>query len=373
MTKLVQTDTDFGTQSEDMDAINKWMRTTPIVNNSAYAIKDDFIRWYDMLSLWDKTLSDAAYDEARTRRNKFNLANVKNEAERAKIQEVIMTGITTEEMQGKERPATLSTGEVGRQVDKPSTTGTMAPGNRPTIRQGIGMSDPKIVAAVKEWQQFLKITADGNFGPGTKAATVTWQKANGLTPDGVVGPATWTKAMPTPAKTGDAPSGPPTLSKGSRGADVTKWQTIVGVTPTTGFFGDSTVAQTKIFQSRNGLPVTGVVDAKTWALALRGGFIAATNPKPPVATKPPAAKPPAASKPPATAKPPAAKPPVAEKPKSKVATAAAKTKEKVKSVAAAQASMFDFTKWPTPVKVVLGVGAAVGLAANLLMGKKLKA
>jgi peptidoglycan hydrolase-like protein with peptidoglycan-binding domain len=366
MTKLVQTDTDFGTQREDMEAINVWMRTTPIVNNSAYAIKDDFIRWYDMLSLWDRTLSQAAYDEARTRRNKFNLANVKSEAERKNIQDVIMTGITTEEMQGKERPATLSSGEVGKQVTNPTVSGTMAPGGRPTIRQGIGTKDPKIVAAVKEWQTIIGVSADGNFGPGTKAATVAWQKKNGLTADGIVGPATWSKAL-SPSGAGPS-SSPPTLSKGSRGSDVTKWQTIVGVKPATGVFGDSTVAQTKLFQSRNGLPVTGVVDSRTWAVGLRGGFVPATSPQP-VASKPIAPKPPAAPKPTTVASKPTTSKPDSTKP---VAAAKPTVTTKAKEVAVAQASMFDFTKWPTPVKVILGVGAAIGIAVNLAMGKKLK-
>jgi hypothetical protein len=40
-------------------------------------------------------------------------------------------------------------------------------------------------------QNFLKLTADGSFGPKTEAAVKTWQQKYGLTADGIVGPKTW--------------------------------------------------------------------------------------------------------------------------------------------------------------------------------------
>lgn len=45
---------------------------------------------------------------------------------------------------------------------------------------------------VKYLQSFLKLKADGNFGPRTEAAVKAWQKKNGLKDDGIVGPKTWT-------------------------------------------------------------------------------------------------------------------------------------------------------------------------------------
>ena len=44
---------------------------------------------------------------------------------------------------------------------------------------------------VKELQEFLGISADGDFGPKTEAAVKKWQLANGLIVDGIVGPKTW--------------------------------------------------------------------------------------------------------------------------------------------------------------------------------------
>lgn len=44
---------------------------------------------------------------------------------------------------------------------------------------------------VKTLQSALKITSDGDFGPGTKAAVIAFQKKHGLYPDGVVGKNTW--------------------------------------------------------------------------------------------------------------------------------------------------------------------------------------
>lgn len=48
---------------------------------------------------------------------------------------------------------------------------------------------------VKKMQAALKLTADGDFGPGTEAALKKWQAANGLTADGVAGPKTLAKLL----------------------------------------------------------------------------------------------------------------------------------------------------------------------------------
>ena len=46
-----------------------------------------------------------------------------------------------------------------------------------------GSTGPSVVTL----QEFLKITADGDFGPQTETAVRTWQKSHGLIDDGIVG------------------------------------------------------------------------------------------------------------------------------------------------------------------------------------------
>ena len=63
---------------------------------------------------------------------------------------------------------------------------------------------------VRKMQAFLKITADGIFGPDTEKAVINWQTANNLNADGIVGPVTWSKMFPEnkpPART-DSSSAP---------------------------------------------------------------------------------------------------------------------------------------------------------------------
>lgn len=63
----------------------------------------------------------------------------------------------------------------------------------PTIKLG-GAND---VAAVRQWQKVIGVTADGTFGTATQAATKKWQADHKLVADGVVGPASWTAALGT--------------------------------------------------------------------------------------------------------------------------------------------------------------------------------
>jgi peptidoglycan hydrolase-like protein with peptidoglycan-binding domain len=62
---------------------------------------------------------------------------------------------------------------------------TPKPTNTPTVRKGNRNNTVKYI------QEYLKIKADGIFGPITQSAVIEFQKLNNLVPDGVVGPRTW--------------------------------------------------------------------------------------------------------------------------------------------------------------------------------------
>jgi peptidoglycan hydrolase-like protein with peptidoglycan-binding domain len=163
-------------------------------------------------------------------------------------------------------------------------------GGHKTIRQG--STGPDVVA----WQKYLGLPPDGKFGPQTHLATIAWQKTHPpLVADGIVGPKTWELAEavgpttpaepPIPPITSPPPLPPPpttqppippnippsnglrlTLREGSTGADVVKWQNVLGV-PADGKFGPKTKAATIAWQRSRGLVADGIVGPKTWEMA----------------------------------------------------------------------------------------------------------
>lgn len=66
-----------------------------------------------------------------------------------------------------------------------SAGGSHADSPRPTLKQGDKGAD--VIAL----QKAMGLTADGDFGPGTKKAVVALQKKHGLYADGIVGKNTW--------------------------------------------------------------------------------------------------------------------------------------------------------------------------------------
>jgi hypothetical protein len=178
-------------QSEDMTAIDEFMKRMAPVTPEATALRQSWMVWYPALSWYERSFDTNIRDEASTRRNKFNLANAKTQAEKDLAVRVITTGMDTNQMQGLPRKPTLPTGEVGTQIKKP-TTATALTGTHPVIKQG--STGPAVV----EWQKFLGTAADGKFGPNTTSLTVAFQKKKGLAADGVVGNATWTAALGAP-------------------------------------------------------------------------------------------------------------------------------------------------------------------------------
>lgn len=103
---------------------------------------------------------------------------------------------------------------------------------------------------------------DGVFGAQTEQAAKDFQQSNGLVVDGIVGPATWSHIHPYREAS-------PTLQDGSLGPVVAMLQ---GVLKTgmgyagaiDGIFGTLTEAAVRQYQTDSGLPVTGIVDERTW-------------------------------------------------------------------------------------------------------------
>jgi hypothetical protein len=86
--------------ADDIKAIHAYFVGTEVKTTEAQKIKDSFLRWYDTLWITWNYVDEADYDLARNQRNHFNLANATTAAEKAQVQEVITSGLTSEQMQG---------------------------------------------------------------------------------------------------------------------------------------------------------------------------------------------------------------------------------------------------------------------------------
>jgi peptidoglycan hydrolase-like protein with peptidoglycan-binding domain len=105
-------------------------------------------------------------------------------------------------------------------------------------------------AGVLHLQQFLAISADGDFGPKTVDALRAFQTGAGLVSDGACGPDTWSHLHPM-------------LSEGSSGPLVAEIQSEVGCAAD-GNFGGITQAQVMDFQRTHGITIDGVVGPETY-------------------------------------------------------------------------------------------------------------
>lgn len=86
------------TDNQDMEAINRFMSDTVAVTPEGVKLKDAWIKWWDNLGWWEKSIETGPFDEARNRRNAFIRANAATAAEKEAVERVIRTGVTTEEM-----------------------------------------------------------------------------------------------------------------------------------------------------------------------------------------------------------------------------------------------------------------------------------
>ena len=85
---------------DDIKAVRAFFDATPAKTDEAAKIKDAFIKWYDGLWITANYTDLATYDLARNQRNRFNLANAVTPEDKAVVEDVIKTGISTEQTQG---------------------------------------------------------------------------------------------------------------------------------------------------------------------------------------------------------------------------------------------------------------------------------
>jgi peptidoglycan hydrolase-like protein with peptidoglycan-binding domain len=180
----------FGGQVDDAEAIYVYMKNATPKTDSASTMRAQFLTWYQNSSWYNKNFDTKWYDELRSRRNAFNLANAVTPQQKAQVEQILTKGLTAEEMQGKARPKIdVKTGMVGKSISNPPVM--IAPGLKRNLKKGLQGED------VKQWQTFLGLTpATGYFDALTDTRTREYQKKNALVVDGIVGKNTWSAAFP---------------------------------------------------------------------------------------------------------------------------------------------------------------------------------
>jgi hypothetical protein len=92
--------------SSDLEAINVYMGSARAVTPAAVKLQDEWIKWFDNLSWYEKNMDSDIYDKVRNKRNAFNAANAVTEKQKEDAKEIAQRGMSTEEMQGKARRIT---------------------------------------------------------------------------------------------------------------------------------------------------------------------------------------------------------------------------------------------------------------------------
>lgn len=87
-------------QSENLDAIDRYIKSTPLLTAAARDLRDEWTRWYDDQGWYGRNYDIEVYDHARNLRNRFHLANAITTEQRRIAERMIQTGMTSEEMAG---------------------------------------------------------------------------------------------------------------------------------------------------------------------------------------------------------------------------------------------------------------------------------
>jgi peptidoglycan hydrolase-like protein with peptidoglycan-binding domain len=133
---------------------------------------------------------------------------------------------------------------------------------QPTLEQGSEGPDVKGLQEALVELDFKPGEVDGVFGVFTSSAVKSFQRWATLTADGVIGPATWERLD-------DADMSDPTLREGSVGVAVRGLQRRLiaagfDIDRIDGHFAAQTDAAVRALQKRHELTVDGVAGPQTW-------------------------------------------------------------------------------------------------------------
>lgn len=130
----------------------------------------------------------------------------------------------------------------------------------PVLRQGSSGQ------AVRKLQKLLRIKRTGSFDRRTLRAVVNYQRGHGIPATGVVATLTWGSLLRStaPASVPAASAERPVLSLGMQNEWVRQLQQRLRMPLVTGYFGPMTLSYVQEVQRRVGIPVSGVVDRRTW-------------------------------------------------------------------------------------------------------------